>query len=1121
MRLWAFAQIGLLAITSAGCTCERRPVDAGAAPPVDAGPGPGEVIASAVEDAGPGVADGGPAVSITDAGPRDAAVDGGADGGSSDAGDSGDAAAPDAGHPPPPADPRVAIRATIASLGALLEGRLPAHFDPQTLFQVDLLDATASAQRIAALRASIAEEEARLAARAAPTDAELAPEVVADGGGELTDGGPAAWDGGVEAPIVPAAVSPGDAAELELEQLLLQRDRLRLQFLTLPEAARATVFDAIRRRRRLAAEEEASQADVARAVDDQRRASEARQEALDQATASESAIERDLLSERARIEDARAELARWSAGLARRRRQVTRTSTERLELLHVIESQLEEMSPSEVDRRYEETVRALVTDRGRLDVALDEIGSDTGAPAFESGLDPSQPLYHDFAARSELEAAVATYDEARTRALEDEADFRWERVERIAEDVRAFDQLRIRLLPRMSQSRRETVLGLGPDGRAQLSREVDQIRLMLRFWGRRIWHDLPSIPGKIGELAARSSTRTDLLGLLALSIGFFVLARRRERITGWITAKLEERTDQGSAHAILRPLWSVLGPLLVSVTLLVSLYLGLALADHLFVDSMALAITRILVLDAAWIALIARLVTRVLVSRLRRRAGRADLARRILGSVRLVLGVGLAILVLLELSELLVGRGYLFGLVVDAAWVCVFPLFFFLVHRWSKDVTLAHRERYPEGFVEKHLEGRSSRLREQLLTPLAGLQLAWVGGTTAAKDLVLRFDQVRSGFAFLFRRRLEKRNSETKLVEIDLDDLPPELMEAFSSQNLDASLEIDCFPGLEPIAERVRAFEAGGSGFGVALVGERGIGKSTWLRALMRRANSNAMFAEVPNGLHDAAAVCRWISERLEIEVAETVDEIDARVVEAEPRVVMILDHCQNLVLRAIGGSAGVETLVEIVARTSPSVVWVCSFSRYTWLYLAAARQSQNLFLERVELQALSAERIAEIIEKRMEAVGLTASFRELVVDKLAGAALEDEVLRTEEEYLRLLWDYSQGNPRIAMHFWVRSLVPTDAGLSVRLFRAPELDALEELHERSRFLLAAIAVHENLTQAEAALTTGSDEREVAALLAYLEGREYVFEDDWGKWRLTTHWYRAVIRYLKRKRLLFE
>ena len=80
--------------------------------------------------------------------------------------------------------------------------------------------------------------------------------------------------------------------------------------------------------------------------------------------------------------------------------------------------------------------------------------------------------------------------------------------------------------------------------------------------------------------------------------------------------------------------------------------------------------------------------------------------------------------------------------------------------------------------------------------------------------------------------------------------------------------------------------------------------------------------------------------------------------------------------------------------------------------HVERARQGQDLFSNHVSLEPWPEEKIAGLIHHRMEARELEASFRDLVVDQLAGSALEDAVLRTQGEYLRLLWDFATGNPR-------------------------------------------------------------------------------------------------------------
>ncbi len=779
------------------------------------------------------------------------------------------------------------LRAEIDALDALLAGQLPAEIDPQTLFEVDLLDESARAARVEALRRSIAAAEvtppvvpdagasqpavgdagvpidasdtgrmdggrgstshAGTPRGAGGTTGEPRAERTVDGGaldGGVPDGGPVAVDTTVRESRTSAPPDP-------LAALRLERDRARLAFLTLPASERAAVTEAVGRRRHIAAEEEASRAEARRASADAERASEARQQALDRASATSSAVGRDLLAERARIENARAELARWQGQLARQRQAIARHDAERLELAHAVERQLGErdFTEREADARYDELVDALIADRQRLDDALDRIGTEPDAPHFEPGLDVELALYRNRPERTQLVGALDAFDRDRSHAIDAERRLRWERAERFAGDVRKLDRLRVALLPHMTQARRETMLGLGREGLAQAGRELDQIRLLTRFWIRRAWHRLPAAPAHLGALLARSSSRNELFGVLALAFALSWTWRRRESITSWLRGHVHARTGQGRWVEVVRPFWDVIGALIVPLLVVAGLYALFRILGDL-TSSVALVALRIVVLGTAWFFVTVTAVARLFTSRLRHGATRAALARRIFASTRLVLGFGLLVGVALQLGELLVGRGYLYTLVVDLAWLGLLPLAAFLIRRWSQEVTDAHAERHPDGICARRLAHKDTRWRRYVLTLPAAAQLTVSAVTTGLQELALRFDQARRAVAFLSRRRLEKQAEGTA------DSLPPKpvpeaVRETFSGAPCRPELEIDRFPELARIAEVVESWKEGGPGFTTALVGERGIGKTSWMRALARRSELESAIVDVPHGLGD------------------------------------------------------------------------------------------------------------------------------------------------------------------------------------------------------------------------------------------------------------------------------
>ncbi len=46
---------------------------------------------------------------------------------------------------------------------------------------------------------------------------------------------------------------------------------------------------------------------------------------------------------------------------------------------------------------------------------------------------------------------------------------------------------------------------------------------------------------------------------------------------------------------------------------------------------------------------------------------------------------------------------------------------------------------------------------------------------------------------------------------------------------------------------------------------------------------------------------------------------------------------------------------------------------------------------------------------------------------------MSSQIVRTSRGYFRMLWDFTDGNPRLATHFWLRSLVPDDEKNRVRV----------------------------------------------------------------------------------------
>src|SRR5690606_18293367 len=132
------------------------------------------------------------------------------------------------------------------------------------------------------------------------------------------------------------------------------------------------------------------------------------------------------------------------------------------------------------------------------------------------------------------------------------------------------------------------------------------------------------------------------------------------------------------------------------------------------------------------------------------------------------------------------------------------------------------------------------------------------------------------------------------------------------------------------------------------------------------------------------------------------------------------------------------------------------------------------------------------------------------------------QVVETEEGYIRLLWNFAEGNPRVAQLFWLRSLYCTATGeLRVRLYSAPSPDDLEVLAERERFVLSAVHLHGALTPHDAALACRLPEPMVRAHFArgLAMGLYEEAAPGSGAYFISLTWWQAALRYLRRKHLL--
>lgn len=175
------------------------------------------------------------------------------------------------------------------------------------------------------------------------------------------------------------------------------------------------------------------------------------------------------------------------------------------------------------------------------------------------------------------------------------------------------------------------------------------------------------------------------------------------------------------------------------------------------------------------------------------------------------------------------------------------------------------------------------------------------------------------------------------------------------------------------------------------------------------------------------------------------------------------------------------------------------------------------------QMDMWSQKEIQALIESRHAESVYELSYAEMVVDaEVNGQDAYLDVVKTSQGFFKYLHEFSGGNPRLAMLYWLRSLRQRDEKtLEVRLFQRPETSDVEAMDDGHWFVLTAIAQHGLLNATEVAEITNLEISFCSLALNYFQGRGVTIPQPDGRMRLAPLYFRQVIRYLKNSNFLYS
>ncbi|MCW5812844.1 MAG: ATP-binding protein [Labilithrix sp.] len=913
-----------------------------------------------------------------------------------------------------------------------------------------------------------------------------------------------AGDGGQE---------PDASFSTEAWDELLDLERTRLAFYELPSERRAELLEAHARK-------------VARSLpketDQERKTREAEEErarALEAAQRAQSEAERLVAEELARLLTLSQSLDATEHRLASEEQALASRQDAMLGWQRRVR-EAKAGGEAQVDATYDALRRAMRATRDELDVALDTI--DRPLPASDLGPDPLE----DVPAGVDTSRAQAKRRELVAKSVQLQArerEVRAARLDRLVKESELLNRERLGLLDSLSASKRSALTGFDDEAWDQARSELRQLTLIARYhrFVATSW-----VKELRGSQAALGTTVWHALKFLVPALVVFLVFswwRRNARVVlQEIQTRLEEadRAARVTApslalrafrfvRAIRRPLeglllFSALMWLLPSST---RELLEVWLVETIVTGTLAGALV-VNVINASFVAP-AKLGDSI-------PAGAIEPDALRLRSLRLIGRVVVAFVLILAISARLVDKGAIYSWVLSTCWLAAIPIALVLVRWWRPTVLsrieLARKKSPLQLWVLAHRTGWMSFLA----ATVAATHLFFTAGYRTVRSWLTGIDLARRGAAYLFRRELDRRQKERAPAD-DLP-LPEEVHRGLGpARPVFRWVSTPVDEALDALCERVRE----GRGGVIAVVGERGAGKSAALSRIAERAGGclRAACSREAQGLE---AIRARLADLAGLPPATSLDAIGASLDEPGAKRAVLLDDAHVHVRTVIGGLEEFDALVAVARSHSRHALWVLSFDECVWQFLSRARGIRPLFDGVVAIERWSEERIGELIESRSTSAGFEPSFDGLLDALPAGADeidKEDALRERRTGFYRLLWDYARGNPGVALHAW-RSNVGIDKSgtVHVRDLRTPNAGELEDLPYPTLFVLRAALQLAPASAGDIGRATQLTDIEVSDAIRYSVARGYL-EERAGRVDITWDWFRPITRILQRRHLL--
>ncbi|PKF63122.1 AAA family ATPase [Psychromonas sp. psych-6C06] len=501
-----------------------------------------------------------------------------------------------------------------------------------------------------------------------------------------------------------------------------------------------------------------------------------------------------------------------------------------------------------------------------------------------------------------------------------------------------------------------------------------------------------------------------------------------------------------------------------------------------------------------------------------RRLSKAIITLR-LSTIRLYVWGFISTGLISQISEMTLGKGTIY------AWISSLIFFFYLLltlyslHKWKAFIfeRLATKKEQP-ALVKWANDNKQRWIFASLSTAIAASWLILRTLQHYLIDLLSHSQLFSHALAYLFRIEVAKQ-SENESEQLHLEAIRGEETFSYVRPGSADSLLIPEYA--QQSYDALATYLLSDKPAVCVLSGERGVGTTTLLRRFLHDVDdAQAIYVSCPHEGFDAlmALICEQLG------LPDSGEALLLTHLRSTSKCYLFaFDNVQRLVKPQVGGLAPLMRLTNLLRQSKNSHRALLAIEKSSWRFVDRARGERLLFdlveflprWKESEISQLLASRITDNGQYALSFDGLALP-RQWEKDELS----EDQ--RACHGFYRILWDYSDGNPTVALRFFRRSLFKNSETntVQVRLFQIPSSEGLEKMPKPMLAVLRSIVQLEVASPEELTDCTRLSINEVISTLRYFQSRGYI---EWSgeKLRVSDLWFRNITNILHRQHLLVK